>query len=505
MKKFVFSFLLVLCVSLCAIACAQTFTFPNIYATVTVPDEDMILLTPTNLALHQEWVASQGMTEEELIAQWEKDGVLLVAENTKGDVKLVISAVQDDNAKQYFDIDQQTTKTRTTYRTSHTKGAYYKSQGYTYQSAEWKKGDKYGRFLSLKYKRTVDGGTYRGYARRTIRNGYTITLDYQVHGRTLQSADSRALTRIMDTFAFTSVKNKPADAVGKVNFTSVAPTETNTGKFSVEGTCDPGMKLTGVVMRMSSMDQIILEETANKSGKFSMDVTLPHEGVWLMTVTVENGEMVTEEIVFETTTYQKTLLPVNFDEDIDATIDGDTLTISGKTLKNVSVQCMVNSDYDKSIKTNGTGKFSFKIDTKKQGTYDIVLTFQKKGLTPRRFTYNATRVLTEKQRKQQIRDEAVKPAYSVLTDKLKGYTGRTMVYTLYVVDMNKVGDEWILTMAMKKTSKGYSNLVMVTTTEEPNFSIDSQQKMYGKCTGAYIDTDGEKNTSYPSFDLLFWD
>lgn len=505
MKKYVFALLLVLCLTLCAAACAQTFTFSSIYATVSVDDEDMILLTPTNLALHKEWVAKQGMTEEELLAKWEKEGVLLVAESTEGDVRLVITAVQDENAKQYFDLDQQTTKTRTAYRTAHTKGAYYKSQGYTYQSAEWQKDDAYGRFLSLKYKRTVDGETYRGYARRTVRNGYTITLDYQVHGRALQSADSRALSRIMDTFAFTSVKDKPATAVAKVNFTSVAPTETNTGKFSVEGTCDPGIKLTGVVMRMSSMDQIIIEETANKSGKFSMDVELPTEGVWLMTVTVESGDLITEEIVFDTTTYQKTLLPVNFDEEIEATLENNTLTISGKTLKNVTVQCMVGSGYDKLIKTNGTGKFSFKIDTSKEGVYDIVITFQKKNYNTRRFTYTATRTLTEAQRKQLVRDEAVKPAYSTLTKKLTGYTGRTMGYTLYVVDMNKVGDEWILTMAMKKTAKGYSNLVMVTTTEEPNFSIDSQQKMYGVCAGAYVVTDGEKNTSYPSFDLLFWD
>ncbi|MBR4082252.1 MAG: hypothetical protein IKK21_10755 [Clostridia bacterium] len=505
MKKYVFALLVVLCVAFCAAACAQTFTFPSIYATVSVDDEDMILLTPTNLALHQEWVARQGMTEEELIAAWEKEGVLLVAESTEGDVRLVISAVQDEDAKQYFDLDQQSTKSRTAFRTAHTKGAYYKSQGYTYQSAEWKKGDSYGRFLSLKYKRTVDGKTYRGYARRTIRNGYTITLDYQVYGRTLQSADSRALSRIMDTFAFTSIKEKPATAVGKVNFTSVAPTETNTGKFTVEGTCDPGIKLTGVVMRMSSMDQIIIEETANKSGKFSMDVELPTEGVWLMTVTVENGEIITEEIVFDTTTYQKTLLPVNFDEEIEANVEGNTLTISGKTLKNTTVQCMVGTEYDKLIKTNGTGKFSFKIDTKKEGVYEIIITFQKKNYNTRRFTFTTTRTLTDAQRKQQIRDEAVKPAYSTLTDKLTGYTGRTMGYTLHVVDMNKVGNEWILTMAMKKTSKGYSNLVVVVTEEEPNFSIDSEQKMYGVCAGAYVVTDGEKETSYPSFDLLFWD
>ena len=54
MKKYVFALLLVLCLTLCAAACAQTFTFSSIYATVSVDDEDMILLTPTNLALHKE-------------------------------------------------------------------------------------------------------------------------------------------------------------------------------------------------------------------------------------------------------------------------------------------------------------------------------------------------------------------------------------------------------------------------------------------------------------------
>ena len=75
-------------------------------------------------------------------------------------------------------MDAQTTQMRSTYRTSHLKNT--RGDGWTYQSAEWKKTTQYGRFLVLKYKRELDGEAIRGYARRTIRNGYTITVDYQV-------------------------------------------------------------------------------------------------------------------------------------------------------------------------------------------------------------------------------------------------------------------------------------------------------------------------------------
>lgn len=504
-KKFTFVLLLVCLMALCACACAQTFTFEDICAQVDVPDS-YILLTPDNLDLHPEWVASQGVTKEELIAQWQSEGVLLVAESTEEDVKLVITAVQDELAQQYFDLDQQSTKARSTYRTQHLKGAAFKADGYTYQTAEWKKSADYGRFLTLKYKRTTASGTYRGYARRAIRNGYTITLDYQVYGRALKTKDNTALSNIMSTFAFTKTKTKPADAVGLVVFEDTPPAETNTGSFTISGTGDAGLKVTGVMMRMSSNDKILVEDTINKSGKFSLKMELPSEGVWLMTATVENGDIVTQEEVFETTTYQKTLLPVNFTEDIPVNLEDDTLVISGKTIKGVQVQCMVNDSYDKSVTTNGTGAFSFKINTKAEGDYNITIVFQKKNYTTRRFTYTATRELTEEDLRAQYREEAVKPAYSTLTKKLTGYTGRIMVYKLYAVDISQAGDQWIITMAMDKNKNGtYKNLVVVTTTQEPNFSVDSEQRMYGRCTGSYIVTDGETSTSYPSFELLFWD
>ncbi len=505
MKKAAFALLLACLLAVCACACAQTFTFDDIAATLEI-DDSYILLTPDNLDQHPEWVASEGSTPEELSAQWKADGTLLVADSSDSVTRFVLTAVQDEDATQYYDLDQQDTTCRGTFRKQHLKGTTYQEAGYTYQSAEWKKFSTNGRFLTLKYKRTTEGGTYRGYAYRTVRNGYTITLDYQVYGRSLKTADSKALDKIMSGFNFTSIAVKPSEAVGKVVFTSTPPSETNTGSFTVSGTGTAGLKVTGVMMRMSSNDKVMVEDTINKSGEFSLKMKLPSEGVWLMTVTVENGATVTQEEVFETTTYESTLLPVNFDEEIPAQLTSDKLTITGKTISGVSIQCIVNDTYDKQVRTNNNGTFSFKIDTATEGDYEITITFQKKDFETRRYTFTANRTLTESDLRARYIEEAIKPAYSTLTKKLSGYTGRIMKYKLYAVKIAKEGEQWVITMAMDKTKKGvYKNFVVVTTTEEPNFSMDSQQTMYGRCTGAYETTDGENAVTYPGFELLFWD
>lgn len=515
MRKWLFLLTLVLGVALCAFASGETITLSAIYATVEI-DDSYIILTPDNLDLHPEWLANRGTDKETLLADWTERGVLLQAWKPEGDACLEITAVQDEEAQRYFNIDAQTTATRSAYRTAHLKNT--RGDGWNYSSAEWKKTTQYGRFLMLRYKRDTADGSVSGYARRTIRNGYTITLDYQAHGRGSKKADDTALNKIIGTWHFTQLLDQPADAAAKVVITSRPPAETNTGKFTVKGTCDPSARLIGVVMRMSSPDPIVYEVTASKKGSFSMEVTLPEEGVWLMTMTAENGNVVTEELVFDTTTYQKTLLPVNLSDGVDLdlaegavnTLKSDQTVISGTTIKGVTVQCIVSGPETpetlKQIKTNGTGAFSFKLDTSAEGDYDITLVFSKKGMSTRRFTLTAGRTLTEADIRSRAREEAVKPAYSTLTKKLDGYTGRTMVYNLYVQEIRQTGDEWLIFMAMTRTKSGvYKNTVVVTTDQEPNFSVDSQQRMYGVCTGPYEVTTEESSQSYPSFRLLFWD
>ena len=205
-KKLLFIFLLTLSVLFCGAALAQTFAFDTIHASCTIADS-YILLTPDNLDEHPEWIASQGTTAEELQAAWAQDGVLLEAWTSSGDVRIRVSAVQDDQSTLYYDLDQQPAKSRTAFRTGHTNGTLYASNGITYTGASWKRiSDAAGRFLVLTYKQTEQGQTYYGIMRRTIRNGYTVTIDYRVSGRKVKGKDKSALVDIMTTWQFNQTK-----------------------------------------------------------------------------------------------------------------------------------------------------------------------------------------------------------------------------------------------------------------------------------------------------------
>ncbi len=543
MRKTLLLFLALAMLLLCGTACAESFTFDAIHATCTVDDAN-IILTPSNLALHPEWIASLGTTQEAMAADFAARGVLLQAWSTDGERCLEISAIQDARALEYWDINEVGESGRFTYRTSHSKNLWYQEEGYTYSSATWKKTDA-GRFLQTEYKRVVNGETVRGFQRRTVRNGYTITIDCIVYGRRLQTADSNAINKIMNSWAFTQVIAKPADTSSIVpgsgaaavipapdggtegdtgsstvqpataptvqshlTFATEPPEETNTGKFTVTGTADAGTQVIGVLMRMSSTTPLKVETTASKTGKFTLDVQLDAEGVWLMSVsTFVNGQEADSHVFARTITYGKSLLVVNLDNPLPTVLTGDSLVISGSTLSSVNIQCLAGGSFDKSVKTNSNGTFKFTIDTSAEGSYDIVLSFQKAGYETRRFTVTATRTLTEEDLRSRARESAVKPAYSTLVSKLTGYTGRVLTYSMYVTDIMQAGDEWIIFMAMNYSTKsGYSNIVVVTTDTEPQLEIGSQHKLYGTCMGTYEVQSEESGTKfYPCIELLFWD
>ena len=495
---------------ICVSASAEIeYAFDDVSAKLTLADT-YIVLTPENLSQHQEFIEGLGKTADGLETDFAERGVLLQAWQPDKDACLEVTAVQDENAVAYFDMDQQTNKVRNAYRASHLKDQKYKDQGYSIKSADWKKQTKGGRFLRLKYKRTVGDTVYWGYAARAIRNGYTFTLDYQVYNRGLRAKDQVALNKVANSVEFVSVLPAEDQSAGLVSFSAVPPAETNTGVFTVEGSCTPEAKLIGVVMRWaSSADPSRFETTAKKSGSFKLPVTLPEEGIWLMTLTVEvNGSVIAEE-VFDTTTYNKTLLPVALDSPVPEQLTGDELLLSGKTSKGVTVQCIVvngTNTYDKTVRTNGTGKFKFTVSTALEADYDITLVFSKKNYDTRRLNYTARRSLSDADLRAKQKANAIKPAYKTLTDKLDLYTGRSMHYPVYIADVQQVGDEWVVYGALNKTKKGeYINLLVIVCEENPGFEIGSQHTMYGLCTGSYQVQTEEETVYYPSFDLLFWE
>jgi len=504
MRKYILMLLLLLSMGLCCTAQADSFTFDDFSATCEVDGVKYTLLTPSTLGSNSDWLESRGLTEANVLADWAERGVLLQAWTGSGDACLEITAVQDEIAEQYYDVNQLTENERKTYRLGHSsdKDGFYRAQGYDFTSATWKNTTDTGRFLQLEYTRTLNGETYRGYARKTVRNGWSIMLDYQVYGRGLKASDRNALDDVMDTWKFLEVFPRPATSVSKLIFSARPPKETNTGKFTVEGSGAPGLHIIGTVMSMSSSEAELFEVTIGKSGKFEMDVKLPKEGVWLMTYTVENGSVVVEEGVFDTITYQKDLLTVSLNSELPTILTGKELTISGVTMKQTMVQCIVDGRYQKSLTTNNSGKFSFTIDTSAEGDYTITLVFEKKGYSSRRFRSEATREYTEEDRRQMIRDEAVKPSYKNLTTKLSGYTGKYMVYTLYVERIEETATGYITFAGMSRTKSGvYQNPVVIRTSGLPEYAVGDAVQMYLKCIGSYEMHADSGVKEYPYFDL----
>ncbi len=508
MRKLFFFLLLLVSLTLCTAAQADVFTFNDFSATCEIPSGKYTVITQETLDANAEFLALQGLTVDAAQADWEARGVVLQAWTGSGDVCIELSAAQDQFAQAYYDVNQVSEAERKTYRLGHSsdKDGYYRAQGYDYTSAVWKNTAKTGRFLQLEYTRTVNGKTYRGYARKTVRNGYSIHLDYQVHGRSVKTADKNALEDIMDTWAFLEVFPRPATSVSSLVFSSKPPQETSTGKFTLEGTGAPGLQIIGVVMRMSVAEPTQFTTTIGKNGKFDLDVRLPAEGYWMMTYTVVNGDTVVEEGAFEPITYQKTLLAVSLNGKLPTVLTGNELVISGITMPKTKVQCIVDGRYQKQITANSAGEFSFTIDTSGEGAYIITLTFQKKGYATRRFRSEASRTYTEDDLRQKVRDEAVKPSYSNLTKKIEGYTGRYMVYTLEIERVEKTSTGYLTFAGMSKNKSGvYKDRVVIRSSEEPPYTDGAKVRLYLKCLGTYDVVSDEGTNSYPYFDLEFMD
>ncbi len=525
MRKSFLLILLLLLTFCAAAAVADTeYALAPCSGKLSLDENTYIVLTPDNLDDHPELLSSIGKSKEDLLADWTKRGVQLQAWTKKMNSCLEVTVIQDDEAKQYYDLEQLTKQVRNEYLKSYRAAGKGAEDGFKIFDVQWKKQKLGGNFIVFEYKRSVGMRSWRGLARKTIRNGYTVMLDYQIFDRLPTGTDKTYFNKIANSVSFEQVAPASVDAVntaaatgdstapvaasasGLLQVTVPPPSETNSETFTVEGQTTPGAHIIGVLMRWSSSTPLRFTADATKAGKFKLKVTLPEEGVWLLTLNLEVNNTIVAEEIFDPTTYSKTTLPVTLDAEIPEQISGDELVISGKTSKGVTIQCIVSNGtttFDKTVRTNGTGKFKFKVPTKLEADYDITLAFSKKHYNSKRLTFATRRSFTAEDNQNKTASAALHPSYSALTKKLDSYIGQTMVYKVYITDVKEIDGEWIITGAVRKNKKGYSDLMVFMSKEDPGLELDSQVKLYGTCVGAYQVQSEEGNTSYPGFDYLF--
>jgi len=488
---------------------AQTYVLDELMSTVEIP-ETYVVITPDNISTYSEWLSGQGVSSEELVNDMLERGVLLQCwdqENTER--RFELTATQDETTLLVFDVNEQTSDYRGTYRTSFYPDNEYTAEGYTFSQSNWKHTDS-GRFLILEYiYRKYGDIDHRGYMRRTIRNGYEITFDMQVYGRKLTTKDNTALNKIWNSFEFVEILPLPAAAQAQINISDPPPEETNEDEFDISGTAAQGVKFTAVIMGLNYPTPVVTEVEVGSSGKFEIPIEIPREGVFMITITAEyNGEIVAE--LAYPVTYQRTLLAVNIQSNIPEAITSDTVTIQGTAEPRAEIQVFVNSEAYTTKTVTSEGKFSIEVETEEEGSYEVLLVFSKKELGDRRITVSFTRNWTDEDMVNHIKENAVSPNYDTLVENIARYDGNIIEYKSYLLEVVQSGDDYIYTMALHKSGSTYTDYFLVIATEEPAYDIGDRLMMYGTSVGMSVPDDegqaaeGETTDaqSYPCFELL---
>ena len=547
LRKLLFVALFLLLAVVCASALADTeYSLSPAPATVTLKDNRTVVTADT-LNDHPELLTAIAMSKDDALADWQSRGVVLQAWSDVKKAKyscLEICVLQDAEAAAYPDLVHSSDKAAwRAYEEAVKKSESWNRQGYTFQEIDKNQLTADGnRYLLLKYKRSSPTGDYRGYMARTVFKNYTIIFDMKVYNQLPTDSNANELYRVIRTLSDSGAEGLPAvsgssgDGTGeqtaeggetgaaqvseapKLTITQGPPREINTNSFIVEGTTLPGAQVIGVMMK-SIGDPIPqrFETIAHaKTGAFKMNVSIPEgeESVWLMTLNVyenaESNEIIAEK-VFDTTTYKKTLIPFELDEEVPEQNYNEELVISGTTMKAVDVQCIATDGsgktiFDKKSHPNGTGRFTFKIPMKDEGVYEIAIAVTKKGYDTKRFTYSVERFLTDEARQVQIRKQASRVGYGALTSRMDQYVGKVLTFSVWITGIEKLGDEWVVSVAGAQVGDHYSQPMVFFTEQEPSFAVEEKHTLYGTCKGPFeVQSEEGTESAVPSFDLLLVD
>lgn len=468
------------------------------------------VLTADTLKDNESFILNRGGTVASWQEEFKQQGIMLKAYDEKNNRVLVVSSLGDADGQRYGDIDMQSANVRAEYRALHQKDGPFAAQGYRVESAEWKNFDGIGRFLMIRYSFRVDGEVHhRGFARRSVKNGRTVMIDMQVYDRQLKSGDNTALNKVFDTLVFTGDVGDGVSMPVFLNETATAPKETYESTFTMKGITRAGAKLNAVVLAFTSNKPVNFTTVADDKGNYTLPITLPETGIYMMTLAVQAEGLDTLEKSYSIT-YDRGLLPVEFTAELPEELTQDQYKIMGKTEPGVTVQ-MVIGEKTTTKKTNNNRNFSFTVNTKEEGSYQVRLTFSKKGFNSRSFEWLAARgtalpaAPTVEQAveaaAQQATGEALSPPYTDLIAKAETYDGKLLTYDGYVAKTEQIAGEYVISLALRKAVTGYADTVMLVTDTDPSLAVDSHVRVWGVLVGLNVTETEETGPSYPKLQL----
>ena len=502
MKYRMFILTLLAAMLLCGCASAQKIEMEDVFLTFDYPDT-WLVVSPQLAKVYAPLLEEAGIDAELLAQELAEQGIASRAYSEDFTQRLSILTLADDLSGEIFDIAGVTDAQRKTMRARAENNRLFETTGLRTQDLEWQKeGGQY--WLYIHYTITRGDKTVgRGVRYMTVKNGLYVVMDWQKDTGRFTNRELNAFRGRISDLAVTQQVTEP---VRSVRLTAVIPAETSTSEITITGETTANASLVAEAPDGSGAMQTLSVGRAGSSGKFSLLVALPEEGTYEITLTA-SCEGMNPAAVSGTTAYSAKTLPVSL-EGIpeDGLVDTDTVKIKGKTLAGVQMQLVTPFGLSKK-RADNDGTFSFELTTKDEGEYDYTLICDKDGYDQRRVHFTLTRVVTNAQERQRIKNGAEKISYKNLQKNRAEDQGKVMSLYGPVTSVESAGGTHYVRLLFNKGADGaWFNPVVIVAQEEMGVKVGDMMGVVATVAGVFEEQDAAGNAvAVPRFELMFVD
>ena len=490
----------------CMPALGQKIEMEDVYLAFDYP-ESWLAVSPQLAKVYAPLLTEAGIDGDVLSQELIDQHVASRAYSEDYKQRLSIITLADDLSGEIFDMKNVTDAQRKTMRSRAEGNKLFETTGLRAQDAEWQKeGGEY--WLYLHYTLTHGDKTMgHGVRYMTVKNGMYVILDWQKDGARFSNRDLSAFRKRIADLAVTEYITEP---VHSVKLSASIPSETTTSELVITGETGANASLIAESPDGSGVMQTLSVGRAGANGKFSLNVSLPEEGTYEITLTAQSEGMnptsLTGQTVYSAKTLPVTLEGIAGIAEGSAVVEADTVKIKGKTLAGVEMQLVTPFGLSKK-RAGNDGTFSFELTTKDEGEYSYTLICDKKGFAQRRIHFTLTRVITDSQEKQRIKDGADKISYKNLQKNRAEDQGKVMSLYGPVTSSESAGGTYYVRLMFNKGSDGeWFNPVVIVAQEDMGAKVGDMMGVVATVAGVFEEQDTSgKDVAVPRFELMFVD
>lgn len=479
---------------------AQTVVMDEGHVAFDYPDS-WLVVSPQLCGVYAPLLADAGLDADDVAKELTDTRTLSRAYNADYTQYLAVLIREDELSQEIYEIDAMTDAQKTTLRRRAESNSLWETTGLRAQDVEWQK-ENGENWLYIHYIVTRSGTTVgRGLRYVTVHNGLYVELDWRIESGRFSGRDLNAFrARLADITITESV----AEPVRDVKLDAEIPNETSVGQVTISGTATAGATVIAETPDGNGAMLTLDAETASSSGQFTLALELEKEGSYEITLTASKEGM-NDASLSGAIAYSAKTLPVSGIAE-SQTVTSDKVTITGTTLAGVQLQLVTPFGVSKK-KSGNDGTFSFELTTDTAGDYNYTLILDKSGYNQRRVAFAITRVTTDEQEKDKIRQSAVKLSYKELQQDKAENRGKVMRLYGPVSEISSSGSIYYVRLQYNKNAKGkWYNDVFIICDADTGAKVGDMMTAVVTVDGVYDEQDASGNdVAVPRFNLLFVD